>query len=176
MNKTILLVLVTILLGLTFFKVKNIVMENDVIKAIKKLKEKDNLTFEESKLLEQLYRNETAHFKSGQFLDTLSAGMEVHNNTYPYGWTSLAKSLWTNKRLRPIGFSQHKENETGYQKRFLKFPSLYTAMLANLTMARIYKNEGGFYRWYSTNKEKQEIYKSRLNSIIPKLTYKIYNI
>ena len=44
--------------------------------------------------IEQALRNETAHFKSGQWLRSGTAGMETsprNSIKFPYGWTSLEK-------------------------------------------------------------------------------------
>lgn len=175
MKKELIYTVVAILVIFSFFGIKKIIMDKHFKEALIELKKRNNLTFEESKILEQLYRNETAHFKSGQFQSTYSPGMEAFSSKFPYGWTTLNKLLWSkNKKVAPYALSHHIENETGKSKFFLKFPNLYSAMLANLTMARAYKDKGGFYRWWSTKPEKQKIYKERLDSIIPRITYKIY--
>ena len=49
---------------------------------------------EKTQRLEQLFRWETSHFRSGQFKGGFSPGMEPSPNTnrvFPFGWTSLKK-------------------------------------------------------------------------------------
>ena len=49
---------------------------------------KDIYSPEFAKQLEKMYRFETGHFKSGQFLEGFSPGM-VGTGVYPWGWNSL---------------------------------------------------------------------------------------
>lgn len=141
------------------------------------LKANFGLDANESRILEQLYRNETNHFRSGQFKRSLSPGMERHGDKYPYGWSTLKRVLWDeNPTFKPIGFVTMKENETGIPKTFLKFNDVTSGMAAVLLHSRNYYNNGGFYRWYSTNPERQEVYKNRLDNLRYPITKKVFNI
>lgn len=90
-----------------------------------------------AKEIEQLYRKETAHFKSGQFVKTYSPGMEVSpgNHSFPYGWSSLAEfaSAYKPTNHPPVNASTTylvpmKENNTGITKYYVGFPDLFSAV------------------------------------------------
>lgn len=116
--------------------------------------------------LERIFRLETSHFKSGQFRETYSPGMERHGTNYPWGW-STPKTLWdVEPNTKPIGFHTMPENKTGISKTFLKFPSLYASMKTVATYLARYNNPA---RWYSTNEDNQERYTKVLNSIRTRL-------
>ncbi len=156
-------------------KVKKRLFKKEFKNGLEKLFLYENLTFDESKKLEQLYRNETAHFTSGQFQKTFSAGMEKFSDKFPFGWVSLNKYFWSQpnrSQYKPIGFETFTEGLTGKKKTFLKFKSVYDAMLVNLMNARMKGNN--FYAWYSNDTNRQNIYKSRLDRIIPRLTKEIF--
>lgn len=143
--------------------------ENMFKNGLIKLKQSFGLTKNEAEKLEQQYRLETAHFKSGQFKKTYSAGMEKFGNSFPYGWNSLNNYFWKEHRdLKPCGYHTMPENKTGISKSYLKFPSLYAAMATMLHNARM--KGGNFAAWYSNNKDSQKRYFDKLNSIIPRIT------
>ena len=136
--------------------------EIDVIPALKKA-EKIYGT-DAAALLERVYRRETAHFTSGQYKKTGSAGMEVGSSKkYPYGWTT-PKKLWeSNPKYKPIGTYTTPENQTGIVKTFIKFPTVEAAVL---TLAEVLKNRGwNAGSWYSRNKILQDDYNQYLNKI-----------
>lgn len=146
--------------------------ENDIVPALKKA-EKIYGT-DAAALLERVYRWETAHFKSGQYRNTGSAGMEVGSTTgtdrkkiptkkYPYGWTT-PKKLWENNpKYKPVGTYTTPENQTGIVKTFIKFPSTEAAVL---TLAEVLKKRGwNAGTWYSTNKVLQDKYNGHINSV-----------
>jgi hypothetical protein len=60
---------------------------NDLASAFTDLISKYGQPF--ARKIEQLYRLETGHFGSGQFLEGNSPGMVARKTTYPYGWPSL---------------------------------------------------------------------------------------
>jgi hypothetical protein len=136
--------------------------ESDAIPALKKA-EKIYGT-DAAALLERMYRRETAHFTSGQYKNTGSAGMEVGSSKkYPYGW-SQPKKLWDdNPKYKPVGTYTTPENQTGIVKTFIKFPSVEAAVL---TLAEVLKKRGwNAGSWYSRNKILQDGYNSKLNQI-----------
>lgn len=124
--------------------------------------------------LEQLFRNETAHFKSKQFLAGHSPGMEAAKGAteFPYGWTSL-KQYWTiNPQYKPIGLHSMVENTSALAKgigvkQFIKFPSVEASMMsvAQLIMIR----DGNFGKWFSKDPLFIEKYNGELDKIIPRL-------
>lgn len=133
-----------------------------------RLRKEFGLTQQEAELLEQQFRLETAHFKSGQFKESLSPGMEKFGATFPYGWTSLNNFIWKmHPEYAPNGSSKHKENATGKVKSYLNFPTLYASMVTVLHNARM--NDGNFYAWFSNNSDSQLKYKKRMDRIIPRI-------
>ena len=124
-----------------------------------------------AKRLEQLYRNETSHFKSGNFKVTLSAGMEVGSKTeYPYGWNSL-KPFWdSNPQYAPIGTFSQAENTSALAKKrgvrtFIQFGSIEASMM---TVAELIKLRGGnFGRWFASQDlpDKIQAYNNELDKI-----------
>jgi len=128
----------------------------DKVKFYKKLKAKY------PKNADTIYRMsalESSHFKSGQFLYTGSAGMEVHKEDFPYGWTS-AKNIWKNKDLAPIGYKVFTDGAKR-RRAFLAFktPMSFAAYL------NAYIDKYGAGRWRSTNPEKQKSYVAYINKI-----------
>lgn len=119
-----------------------------------------------AKIVEKIYRIETNHFKSKQFLNTYSAGMEKHREKFPYGWFSMAK-LWQDESLAPNGFYQIKEsgglmNDTGKVKTFLKFPSITAAMFSLSEYLQTHRPG----RWYAgTDEQRATAYENKLNEI-----------
>lgn len=165
-------VLVIILLGITGKKVKSIMDYNkefsDGLRALKKA----GYTKEQLQYLEKIYRLETNHFKSGQFKGTFSPGMEKFDDTFPYGWNTINKVVWSSvPAAKPIGFLPYTENGTGKTKYFLKFPSLLAAMTTVAGFIKYYNTPA---RWYSTKADAQARYLSSLNKIKTPLTDEIY--
>ena len=161
------------------FKIKNKSMpknytENDAKQALERIKREHGVDM--AKTIERLYRWETAHFKSKQYKLTGSPGMEVHGSAPYYGWNS---SFWqTNKSLQPIGTTEMFENKgmseqggnaqvTDKPKGFLIFPSVFAAMAYLVDYINRYN--GNYARWYSTSASAQELYRTKLNSVTPKI-------
>lgn len=174
----ILLVLGVILLSiLKFRRMKSQKeYEKDFESGLRHLKDKFNISKNEAEKLEQQYRLETAHFKSGQFKNTLSAGMEKFGNRFPYGWISLNKYFW---KLYPehapmkSKFYTGIEGGTGKKKTFLSFKNINDAMATMLMNARM--KGGKFEAWYSNNEDAQKRYLNKLNSIKPRIVNNVYN-
>lgn len=141
--------------------------------ALSLLRSKFNLTDREARRLEQQYRLETAHFKSGQFKGTFSPGMERFGESYPYGWNSLYKYFWRQyPEHRPYGFHAYIEGGTGKRKEFLKFNSLLDAMATTLHNARM--RDGKFEAWYSLDPDAQKRYLAALEKIRTPLADEVY--
>jgi hypothetical protein len=123
-----------------------------------------------AKNVERLYRLESAHFKSQQFKKGFSAGMEAFGAEFPYGWTSLKEFI--NKEapdLKPSDFStfEMREGGTGKIKTFIKFPSVYYAMMFLAFV--IEKRNSNFGSWYSKKPEAQQRYNEKLKTIRPRI-------
>lgn len=122
---------------------------------------------------EKIYRLETNHFKSGQFLHTWSPGMEQFGFNYPYGWHTLDKIFWSQYPThKPIGFYTASENKTGIKKTFLKFANITDALL---TVCAFLENNGNIPSlWFSKNLNSQINYQKSLDKIKPLITDAIY--
>lgn len=122
--------------------------------------------------VEAIYRLETNHFKSGQFKGTFSPGMEKFADTYPYGWNTIHKVVWSkHPEYRPIGFKPFTEGKTGIKKYFLVFPSIRSAVMTLAGFLEYYDNNPG--RWFSTDPVKQANYNRTINLIKPVFTNEI---
>ncbi len=77
--------------------------------------------------IERLYRNETNHFRSGNFLKTLSPGMQTGRKqiVLPFGWPS-CNPLWQKcPYYAPIGVFKQKENNSYLAKQKVYRPFLF---------------------------------------------------
>jgi hypothetical protein len=124
------------------------ITESNIKKALKKIY--DQYGREKTTKLEALFRNETAHFNSGQFLGTLSPGMEISpqtNTVFPFGWSSLKYFADTNNIPYSSFFASqnYSEGGTGTPKKFVGFPDLYTAM--KFVMFTIERRNWNFGKW-----------------------------
>lgn len=140
---------------------------------------KDKFGSDIAKNVEKVYRLETGHFKSSQFLHTYSAGMLRFGSLMPYGWRMLAPFWAANPDLAPDGVYNIyvKENpiknvisstpKEGYKLySYLSFPSLYAGMAA---LAAYIEHFGNVARWNSTDVAQQQKYLAKLNTIKNKL-------
>jgi hypothetical protein len=125
---------------------------------------------EKAETVERLFRLETAHFKSGQFLHTLTPGMEIAKGkfTFPYGWSSL-QEFANETGLKAGDFSTYtmNENQTGKEKTFIAFPNLAASVL--FVAYLLNKRNWNAGSWYSTNPSSQQSYTQNLNKIVPKI-------
>lgn len=143
--------------------------DEEIIEALKLVKEKYGVVF--TKTIEQLFRNETRHFKSGNFAVTFAPGMEAFADTSPYGWTS-AKPFWeSNKNYAPTGIFKQIENNSALaksigEKRFIIFPSIEASMMT--TAFIIFSRGGAGGTWFSKEKTGIEKYNAELKKIIPR--------
>jgi hypothetical protein len=128
---------------------------------------------EKTEKLEQLYRKETSHFRSGQFKGGASPGMEPSpntNRTFPYGWKSLEKfsKIYNIPASAFYITGPYTEGGTGKQKFFIGFPNVYTAML--FVMYVISLRGWNFGKWRAFDENISTNYNNSLNTIIPKIT------
>jgi hypothetical protein len=116
--------------------------------------------------LEKLFRLETAHFKSGQFRRSGSAGMVAIKESFPYGWNSLKEYLNTDlavdKNTENYGIISM--NVRGKEYKYISFPNLVDSFLFVAWFIGA-KRGGNFAAWYSLNSEKQKEYRSKMAGV-----------
>ena len=175
----LLVILVLRRLSKTFFPVKfdnmgnRIITESEIKSAFQKCAALYGTEYARS--VERLFRKETAHFKSGQFLKTLSPGMEISGGTnstkttFPYGWSSLSSFQSANPLYLKSTFYVHRMNEngTGLGKTFIGFPTIESSVMF---VAWFIKNTRGgrFGKWYSMNESSALSYENSLKQITAK--------
>lgn len=118
--------------------------------------------------IEQLLRWESAHFKSLQWIEGNTAGMEATTQVFPYGWTSLLE--WaTVMNIPPSKFSTFTmtENNTGVLKRFVRFPNIRSFI--NFVAWFIKNKRGGrIGNWYALNDTLASNYANAIAGVIPR--------
>lgn len=119
--------------------------------------------------VEKIYRAETNHFKSGQYLASGSPGMLKHKADFPFGWV-VENALWSDPAYRPVGEVTFNKNGKDYT--YLVFPDFQSAAFS---LAE-YVKEYGPLRWNSTDETAQASYKALLDSIIPRYCNEILPI
>lgn len=134
------------------------------------LKVKEVYGLAHAKRLEQLFRNETAHFKSGNFIKTLSPGMESTKDTFPYGWSSLESFWLVNPQYKPIGVFKQVENSSALAKSrgvrsFIQFENCIASFMSVAHLINI--RGGNFGRWFATKDHPDKIaaYNNELDKI-----------
>lgn len=131
--------------------------------------------------IEQLFRNETSHFKSSNFAVTRSAGMEVAKTSsgfvpsLPYGWTSLEQWWEDNKDYCPSSTYDQIDNGSELSasrgmRRFIVFPTMIASVM---TVCKVIENKGRFGAWFNHNEADEIAYEQTLNSITPRLMNEI---
>jgi len=119
--------------------------EADAMKAIERVSEKYGA--ELARIVERIFRLETAHFTSLQYRLTGTAGMEAGK------WKDLANL--------PTVTMNDSDKADGADK-FIKWnPVDFALYLAEY----IKRHNGNYARWYSTNSEKQAEYRAKLATI-----------
>lgn len=112
-----------------------------------------------AKIIERIYRLETAHFTSGQFKKSNSAGMLAHGNNYPYGWAA-QRNLWDNDySMRPVGIVTF--NVGGKDFKYLQFANFYAGARALGEYLKKYRPG----RWNTTDPIGQQNYENKLSAI-----------
>lgn len=122
-----------------------------------------NFGRETAQQVEKIFRLETRHFKSEQFVNTGSAGMVAVKTGFPFGWGSL---------LRFMGSDLAKGDKTGFWKykmlvgqkywEYIGFPTIEDSM--NF-VAQTITDRGRAGAWYSTRPESQDGYEEKLSKI-----------
>lgn len=147
------------IMGLPLITNKKVVTENEIRNSLKTVEQ--NFGTDIAKWVEKIYRGETNHFKSVQFLLTYSAGMLKFKDTYPYGWGNF-KTFWAfYPNYEPVGYAKIYVTREKKDFYYLAFPSLTAGMM---TLADYVKKNGPL-RWNSTDKAAQAEYAKLLNSI-----------
>lgn len=125
--------------------------------------------------IERLFRNETNHFRSGNFCRTLSPGMQIgrHDTLNPFGWFSLAPFWRMFPVCAPCGVFRQRENNSALAKAegiqtFLVFHTLKASMLSIAyhlhQKDETHKNPGV---WFSAQPDLQKKYSEYLLRIYP---------
>jgi len=110
--------------------------------------------------VERIFRWETGHFKSAQYLATGSAGMTTGSTAFPYGWKSL-ENFWTaNPASKPVGIVGF--NVEGKQYNYLAFPGA-GGFFALAEVLRSRDNNAG--RWNSNVQADIDRYNQALTGI-----------
>lgn len=118
-----------------------------------------------AKWVEQIYRFETGHFKSGQYLKTGSPGMLAFGESYPYGWKSPV-NLWDSDiNSRPVKIVPMIKNGKTYN--YLGFSNVLGAAK---TVAEHIKKYGRPGRWNSTDPVQMSNYENKLRGITTQFT------
>lgn len=147
----------------------------DISAAFKKVKDIYGLGL--AKTIECLFRNETAHFKSGNFLITLSPGMQATQDHPPFGWSSLAAFWSENPSCAPTGIHIQNENTSALAKasgpqKFMTFPDIMASVVSVAELIHIRGGNAG--TWFSlTDKILQDKYNTELSKIIPRFCNKL---
>lgn len=123
-------------------------------------------------MVERIYRNETRHFQSGNFLKTFSPGMEVGKaKVFPFGWPSLADFWKKNTFYAPSGTFDQEENNSRMMasrgvRTFIKFPTVKAGMMTLAELLRIRNGNAG--AWFSHDVTQQQKYADYLKGIVPR--------
>lgn len=140
---------------------------NDIAAAFAELKRNYGRDF--ANKIEKLYRLETGHFESGQFLDGNSPGMVARKTTYPFGWSSLDefnKSHGIDGHVNGIGKTFVVD---GKNFRYVTFPDFKTAL--NFVSWFIRTKRGGIVeKWNSLDPDAAARYLDKLNHITTQFT------
>ncbi|WP_429067053.1 M23 family metallopeptidase [Aeromonas bestiarum] len=129
-------------------------------------------------VIERMYRDETGHFKSLQYKNCGTGGMEAFGNPPYYGWD---KTFFEkNPSYMPIGTWSAFENKgksgsggniqvTDRKKTFIKFPSVVAAM--EYKAFYIKKHNGNWARWHNASDANiQKTYRDYISKINPKIS------
>ena len=107
---------------------------------------------ERARLIERMFRLETAHFKSGQYKLSGSAGMEMGN------WQGIDESKFSTFRMKDNHLTGDKQMRT-----FIKWNSVLDFCL--YLSDYIDRYDGNFARWNSRDSARQEMYRFRVSQI-----------
>lgn len=131
---------------------------------------------EMAETVESMYRIETNHFKSKQYILSGTPGMEKHGAEPYYGWGS--DFFETHPQYSPVGVVGMNEGAglstiggtaqlKNREKIFVKLPSVEAGMM--YLASYINKYDGNYARWYSTDTKQQAIYRKQVSSVTPRI-------
>ncbi|MDR3504309.1 MAG: hypothetical protein P4L79_17210 [Legionella sp.] len=134
----------------------------------------DEYGFEMSKIVEKMYRYETKHFSSGQYILTGAAGMEaVKGAKAPYyGWSN--EFFMKYPEYTPVGTTElhdgigaSKKGANAQKKGltpYIIFPSVEAGMMH---LAYKIKNQynGDYARWHSSLASHKQVYRNELKGV-----------
>jgi len=117
--------------------------------------------------VERIYRQETG-FKSGQYINSGSAGMAAASQAFPYGWSSLRENWEENPDLAPVGMIAYKIGRlNGDIWRYLAFKK-YGGFHACAAILYLRDNDPGRYAATDPNHPSAVSYRAAIAKITPK--------
>ncbi|KTC10090.1 hypothetical protein AO391_24960 [Pseudomonas marginalis ICMP 9505] len=123
-------------------------------------------------IIERMYRDETGHFKSGQYENCGTGGMEAFGSPPYYGWDGAifeahpeyapvgTWSSFENKGMSDQGGNKQVKDK---KKFFVVLPSVIAGM--EYKAAYIKKWDGNWARWHSKEPSAQNAYKTHIQAI-----------
>lgn len=130
-------------------------------------------------IVEQIFRTETKHFKSGNFIATLSPGMEATNDFSPYGWNKCNEFWINNPHYHPVGIFKQVDNDSALSKskgerKFIRFDAIEDSMMTVADIVNKAGNNGGV--WNSNDLAIQKKYSDFLTSVKPRFVNSLINL
>jgi hypothetical protein len=123
-----------------------------------------------AKNVEKIYLNET-RFRSGQYVNSGSAGMATWSETFPYSWSSLADFWKKYPQFAPVGQITYKiGRENGKEWSYLAFPQV-GGFFTLAEILRMRGNDVGRYASTDANSATAQSYRDQLAKI--KLIYMV---
>lgn len=118
--------------------------------------------------IERLFRHETNHFTSGQWLKCGTAGLVAFSESFPYGWISLSKFVEKHnldkKDFYPVYFSTTSD---GKSRSYIHFPETkYSVIFTGEFLQE--KRNGKWWHWFSLDESKAQHYKNLVLQIKPR--------
>ena len=119
-----------------------------------------------ARVLEKTWRQETTHWRSGEYQSTGGAGWHPWEPTFPWYWGDLKKFWSEHPEHRPIGYYWKKEGQSGTMRVYLAFksPTAFAMSFAALVAARMKRyniNEleaaATYFGRYGTNEWKKRV-------------------
>lgn len=138
----------------------------DAASALAEVKKQYGTTL--AKQIEKLTRFETGNYTSKQYKLTGTAGMQAAGSAPFYGWYS--QWFLTHPQYTPVGTVKINANadalgDPGGNYDWVIFPSVTGFMLFLADYATRYANDGGIYRWASTDAATQAKYQGYLAAV-----------
>lgn len=127
------------------------------------------------RIVEKMYRLETAHFKSKQYQNCGTGGMEAFGAAPYYGWdsnlfTEQPVGTWSSFEGKGLSGSGGNAQVTTKQKEFVKLPSVVAGM--EYKIKYIIKYNGNYPRWFNkSDATAQKTYINSLKNIKAKFVY-----